>query len=290
VFQYNHTGGDRVDLHGDGFIAFDRTFKPWMFHSFTHNHLIVVDPASNSVYRISSPVNVTEPLSYNATGGRFREWGQITGATYDRDNHTVYLGIQGWGTNSGRIVALDVVTMHVIKNYTLGWLESNPKSLSLDYMGHLYVGLLGGHALLKINLHSWTTSGYSTLPPFLRNVYYVSAQFQHVYFITNEQHSKVARVANTNFCSSTCDDLVGHCNAGVCACPPNMQLGSDKRRCQSIPINPNNGGDKSHGGEVALGILFAIAFVAAAVGWFLIYRMKSGNGYSIIESAGLLRK
>jgi len=143
VFNYNHTGGDRVFLHSDTFVTFDRTFKPWIFHSWTYHHVVVVDPSSNSIFRIGSDPNL--PLDYvESLQSRIRiHTGKITAATYDPTLHRVYIGTQGWGYEPGNIIVVDVLSGNITKVFWLQKYESNPTSLSL--LGdHLYVGLYGG--------------------------------------------------------------------------------------------------------------------------------------------------
>lgn len=69
-----------------------------------------------------------------------------------------------------------------------------------------------------------------------------------------------------------------------------MQLASNGYRCEltppPAPTPDKKGHDAGHGGEVALGLLFAISFVAAAAGWFLIWRWKKSGS---LESVGLLQ-
>lgn len=76
-------------------------------------------------------------------------------------------------------------------------------------------------------------------------------------------------------------DFVRYCQAGECKCPTHMRLATDKRRCEHLLGGVHvEDVDKSHGGEVALGILFALALVAAAVGWFFVYQLRSKGKYS----------
>jgi len=317
IFQYNHTGDDRIYLHGEDFVAYNRDFKPWLFHSQTHNHLVIVDPATNSIFRVLTPTNLTA-LEYNETLNRYRVWYgmQITGATYDHNNGHVYIGLAAWGTLPGRIVVVDVFNMTLVKNFTLESWQSNPKSLQLSANSTiLYVGLFGGHNILKINLATWTIPSQVTLGPFLTNVYATALGRDHLYFVTNEQHSKIARVPLENFCASSCDYVFGYCNNSKCLCWPEfMQINpTDQRTCEPkiaptpgptpapTPVHPTNPptaaptwaptsvptkspvdyekkDQKDHGGEIALGILFSISTILAAVGWFLIYRGARGGG------------
>jgi len=322
VFQYNHTGGDRVYLHGEDYTAYSRDFKPWLFHSEKHYHIIVVDPVTNSIYKVFTPLNTNESLAYNETTGRFRLWGfagAITGATYDANNAHIYIGLSAWGTYPGRIIVIDMINMVAIKNYTLGLFESNPKSLSLDAYGpgavptHLYVGLYGSWTILKISLATWNIT-ITTLPAWISNVYGVSFGNNYVYFITNEQHAKVGRVAVQNFCSTPCDGLFGYCNNSKCLCwAEYMQVAPDGRRCElkiaptpgptplptifptippthfptqsptekptPAPLTPEDKAlEKDRSGEIALGILFAICFILAAAGWYLLWKARGGRG------------
>jgi len=176
---------------------------------------------------------------------------------------------------------IDVATWKIVTVFTLAEWESNPNTLSLDYQsyGHLYVGLNGGHAILKIDITTWKVVGYASLPPFLRAVSSIVSTAEHVYFVTYEQHAKIARVSVDNFCPHTCDGFVGYCHKGACACPHGYKLAGDGRRCEEA-LASGHSSDKSHGGEVALGILFAFAVIIAAAGWFLWYKGRSGrDGY-----------
>jgi len=281
---YNYTEGDAVALHGDVFVSFDRTFKPWVFHSPTFNHIVIVDPSTNHVFRVLSIPN--QPLVYNRTQHRIRiNGGLITGATYDARTHVVYVGTQGWGAEPGNITVIDVASLTIKTVLTLGRMESNPSELSLDYQsyGHLYVGLNGGQSILKVDITTWKVVAYATVPTFLRNIGGLVSLPNHVYFVTYEQHAKIVRIANANFCPHPCDGFVGYCNKGACACNRGYKLHSNGWRCEENASSSKSGSDH-HGGEVALGILFAFAVVIAAAGWFLVYRSRSGRaGY-----AGLL--
>jgi len=305
IFTYDHNGIDRVYLHGEDFIAYNSIFKPEIHRDKTH--IIIVDPATNSVFRVSTPPS-PQPLGYNEGTDRLRVNEhfplQVSSSTYDANAQHLYLGLAAFGVFPGRILQIDVSTspMKILKSYSLTTLESNPKSLSLDAYGpnavphRLYVGLYGGHSILRINLETWTTDGFVTLPFFLHDVYDIvaSPSTNYVYFVTNEQNSKVGRVSINNFCPSICDVFFGYCHNGQCACgPKNFQLADDGRRCTPVAtITP--GEEKlikeEHNGEVALGILFALTFILAAVGWYLVYKARGGRGaYSMLESAGLLQ-
>jgi len=64
-----------------------------------------------------------------------------------------------------------------------------------------------------------------------------------------------------------------------------MMLASDKRQCQHL--SPENilssSSKKAHSGEVALGILFALALVSSAVGWFFVYHLRRGKYGRVLQ-------
>jgi len=156
----------------------------------------------------------------------------------------------------------------------LGQWEANPRALGISPGGHsLYVGLYGGATILHLNVTlSGQVIGYSTVPWYIRDISALYTGRRHIYVVTNEQTPKVARTLRENFCPTSCDYFYGYCDNGTCACHPSHKLDSNGRTC-----SPNYGSSShSHGGEVALGLLFAIFFVASVAGWFVVYRQKNG--------------
>lgn len=111
---------------------------------------------------------------------------------------------------------------------------SNPRALVLDLFNTtptLYVGFNGGGAIMRIDISKIASQAYAitgyplyfsiilclfvlfytfdylriqALPYYLHRVWVGSVAPQHVYFATNEQHSKVFRVSKSDFCPSTC--------------------------------------------------------------------------------------
>jgi len=273
IFVFNPSL-DSITFPSWGFKDYTRTFKPWIFHSDNRTHLIIVDPASNCIVKINIPSSPTSPLTY---GGRI-QLRDITGATFDYKKDVVYIGQQGMGIENGTIVAVDIINMRVIQTYHLTEFESNPRGLSVDGNGNLYVGLYGGHAILKVDTSAWKTVGYVTLPHDMRSITSISARSNHVYFVTHEQHSKVGRVTYDNFCAGSCDRNFGFCSGGVCQCLPHLDMAADKRTClpHSVAMEELEADKAAHNhrGEVALGLLFALSFIAAVAGWVYVFRHR----------------
>jgi hypothetical protein len=101
------------------------------------------------------------------------------------------------------------------------------------------------------------------------------AGFDHVYFSTYEQHSKIFRLNKLDFCQNECP-YNGYCDKEICRCNSGFEFNAGNcelppRRVTEIDFNTST--------SIAFGVLFSIAVLVAIIGWVLYYR-KSKEGYS----------
>lgn len=289
--SFNHTRDFVYIRDNGGYTEYTRAFKPWIFHSNHSQQVVVVDPATDLVYRLDAPNDRHEPFTLRAEYNPPASSSNITSAVYDAYRSLLVLGTRGRGILPGNIVGLDLsapATDHnsnikVAFTYNLNRFESNPKALHLRW-NSLYVGLSGGSYVLHLDIskNPVTVAGYATLPFYIHQVHDIHVTHRHIYVITNEQFSKIARTPHHHFCATPCDSVYGYCNNGTCACHPGHVINNTYHVGRCSPayniIRPTNDVINSgHGGEVALGLLFAIFFVAAVLGWFVVWRSATGR-------------
>jgi len=274
-------------LYNGSYSDFSRTYKPRIFRSHTQPYIIVVDPVSRAVYKVT-----TDDTNYSLTFGTssvFPIPGHVAGSVFDSDSGRLFVGTHARGTLPASIIVIntDTLTLNMTINLRNG--ESYPKAI--DIRGNtLYVGINGGHSIAQIDVSVVNgTIKYSTLPWYLREIYSLTATRDgYIYFATYEQRAKVARVRLNDFCPSVCDTNFGYCQApdltsvGQCQCIPGYVLNVDGFHCDQNAtviedITQNSLYKRAHAGNVALGLLFAAAFIAAAAGWFLLWRHKKGG-------------
>jgi len=178
---------------------------------------------------------------------------------------------------TGVIVFLNIANLTEHSFIQLPVNYSDPRALVVDELeGNLYVGMNGGGAILKINLYTQQITGYQNTPFYLDKIWAGLAAPDHVYFTTNEQHAKVFRVAKTDLCTNLCAGMFQYCKAGKCVCPPEFEMHNNQCRWPQL-AHDEAVMKREKGGEIALGIFFTIAVIAAAAGWYMVWKGKRGS-------------
>jgi len=194
--------------------------------------------------------------------------------------HTLILGIATPGIGTGAIAFVHTFNLTTRGVINLPGNYSDPKALVVDeFNGTLYVAMNGGGAILKIDIHTMTIVGYQNTPFYLARAWAGVATFEHVYFVTNEQHTKVFRVSKHDFCTKQCPEF-GYCERGSCVCAPGFEMRSGTCQWQAMIVEKHVA-QKEKTGEAVLGTFFALTFVAGAVGWFLVWKAKR-QGYQAV--------
>eukprot|EP00026_Physarum_polycephalum_P007395 Phypoly_transcript_07455.p1 GENE.Phypoly_transcript_07455~~Phypoly_transcript_07455.p1 ORF type:complete len:440 (+),score=60.46 Phypoly_transcript_07455:98-1417(+) len=217
---------DAVIFENAQLVTYYPEFKPFIFHGRNATHpnttsIVVVDPYTNFATLIIGSTDPTIPLqvtgfAYVPTFANFRI-GQISSAVIHED--IVFVGITVLGQGTGWIDVLNMANL--TKRATSIVLPANysdPRALVIDTYDsnpHLYVGVYGTNALLRISINGLNITGYQNLPFMLHSTWTGVATHSHIYFVTNEQHSKVFRVDKNDFCEKPCNEwefcLVGKC-------------------------------------------------------------------------------
>jgi len=198
----------------------------------------------------------------------------ITSSYFHHSANILYIGYSGLGTASGKLVAINMTIMQVQHIVTFDRFLSNPRAITYDEKtDSIYVGFNGNDIVIKLN-NILVIQAYQRLPPTINKIEAARVGVDHVYFITNEQHSKVLRVNKTDFCSTLCP-YNGYCSAGKCRCYESYTLNKEGTICDlNIRTNTNTITDK--GAAVALGVLFALTLIIGTLGWILFWRAKKG--------------
>lgn len=274
------------------FVAFNSYFKPMIHHlwnvsgaaSPNTTYTVLVEPGTYWVDLILGDFDPTVPLTVsplNWNPGHIGVFGgRITSSKVYYPLSLLILGIAVEGTGTGAIAFVNIFNLTTRGVINLPTNFSDPKALAVDeFNGTLYVGMNGGFAILRIDINSMAITGWQNLPPYLTRAWSAQVTFEHVYFLSNEQHTKVFRVGKQDFCTSQCPAF-GYCHHGKCECGTGFQMVNNKCEWAALVVEKHIA-KKEKGGEAALGVFFALSFVAAAVGWFLVWKQKRG-GYQAV--------
>jgi hypothetical protein len=276
-------------------ITYNAYYKPHIYHVWN----VTGDPNPNTTYTIVIP-----------PGGRdiFLAYGSLTPNTsltvpnpplrwipppnsnlgglgvsstaYYYPYHNIILGLAVPGLGTGAIAFIHAYNLSTRGILQLPANYSDPKALVVDeFNGTLYVAMNGGGAVLQISIHHMNITGYQRTPPYLARAWAGQQTPGHVYFVTNEQHSKVFRVSKHDFCPTECLNF-GYCQRGQCICAPGFT--EQNGQCQWAQLVKDQATiKKDTTGEAVLGVFFAIAVVTAAAGWYMVYRGKK-QGYQAV--------
>jgi hypothetical protein len=294
VWSFNHEVDEVAIYKNAQLVTYNSDFKPWILHArnvsrtapVNSTWVVIVDPYANMATLVMGNHDPTVPLtitdhSYVPIHPRGSYiYGRIVSTAIFQDILFVGVAVDGQGTGWIDVLHLSNLS-RVAEAIALPTNFSDPRALVLDYNNTtptLYVAPNGGNHLLKIDINSLTITGYQSLPHYLHRTWRGVATHEHVYFVTNEQHSKVYRIDKQDFCPSTCMQH-GFCSKGRCVCGPNLVLKGKQCQWKELVIEKRIA-HKEKGGEVALGIFFAIATVAAAAGWYMVW--KSRRGYQSV--------
>jgi hypothetical protein len=293
-FDYD-ANKDVVSLYSNGFTSFSATYKPWIHLMFgvgpnlNSNYALVIDPSSQAIYLLDVTAVDQAPKLLDTSPVPTDSQHELVSVDYEFKTRVLVIGLSSYGMAPGTIAVYNFSTSPTsikippANTFVLPSNYSNPKALAFDrFTTHLYIGFNGYNEILRYNLGvtPYVIDGYQRLPEYLHRSWEGIATPVHVYFVTNEQNSKVFRVDKEDFCSSPCP-YFGFCQKGKCVCSEYFQLSKDKSTCElaaaAAEIVYINKYHKAHGGEVALGVLFALTFVAGAVGWVLWHRSRRAS-------------
>jgi hypothetical protein len=288
AWYFNWRIDDAVIFPNAQLVTYNADFKPFLLHARNVSSnappnstwLVVVDPYSNFATLVMANFNQSVPLnvtgySYVPVFGNF-QFGRIVSAVIWSDLLFVGVSVDGQGTGWIDILNLSNLTRRA-NAIVLPANVSDPRALVLDYFSPtptLYVGPNGGDNLLRIDINKLAITGYQALPFYLHRTWRGMATHEHVYFVTNEQHSKVYRVNKADFCPATCMEF-GYCYRGRCVCNQNMVQNGNTCEWKQVVVEKNIA-HKDEAGEIVLGIFFAIATVAAVAGWYMVWKNRRG--------------
>jgi len=286
-------GTDDAILYNNAqLVTYSSEFKPILIHAWNitgypanTTFLVVVDPYTNFANLITGNFNPAVPLNkteyhYVPVFGS-HQFGRIVSAVAWQDLLFVGVSVDGQGT--GWIDVLNIANLTKRAYILLPTNYSDPRALVLDWFDPttptLYVGPNGGWALLKIDINTLTIVGYQNLPYYLHRTWRGMTTPNHTYFITNEQNAKVYRLRKDDFCRTPCMEN-GYCEHGRCVCNQYTVQKGPKCEWKEIVIEKHIA-HRDKGGEIALGIFFAIAVIAAAAGWYMVW--KNRRGYQAVN-------
>jgi len=280
---------DVFPIYDNKYTSFSETFKPTIHGLYNQGPsgttiLVVIDPNTKFVYSVDTSTRAVTSVDLRSHEPNLVY--DLVSSAYDPFSQQLVIGLATSGFQPGLLFFFDFNNgaypfvfpdpigggpIMLPNNY------SNPKAIAMDNQA-IYIGLNGYSEILRYNI-STGAYGYQRLPEFLHRSWDATVTWHHVYFVTYEQNSKVFRVSKEDFCSSPCP-YWGYCQKGKCACYDGFELNKDKSQCVLIAAEKEIIYHKeyrtAHGGEVALGILFALTFIAAAAGWYLWWKGRRG--------------
>lgn len=297
LFNFNTEGGivtnnyvfdpskDVFPLYYNNYTAFNQNYKPFVHIVYSgpqnKTFVIVVDPSSKLVFGID-PTGVvpTTNVSLNVDGTQFLD---IVSAEYNWQSQLLVVGMSNTGFQAGALVLFDFskaapMTIPTPAGVDLLANYSNPKAIAVD-VDAIYVGFNG---YMEVACYNLTTQKftYQRLPLYLTRSWAATVTHHHVYFVSNEQNSKVYRVDKRDFCPATCP-FFGYCKGGQCTCETGFELDKHKNVCNLIAAEKEtiyiHRYHAAHGGEITLGILWALTLIAAAGGWYLWWKSRRGQ-------------
>jgi len=259
----------------------------YIVHDWQWSALFIVDNYADKMYAFALPANLSVPLTSANLGSydisTLTVNYQISSVAYDNTKANIYIGLATNGMGTGSVLTIGMNPASIGPNWapippgtsmvTLPTNFSNPKAMAVDTdSGSLYVAPNGGSAIVRISLNNFLITGYQNLPEYLHRTWLAGEGGEHVYFATNEQHSKVFRVNKTDFCEKPCP-YWGYCTNGKCVCGEFFAMLDGYCQPKSY-VQERNIYHRVHGGETALGILFMFAVIAAVAGWFMFWRTR----------------
>jgi len=271
-------------------VTYNNDFRPMLLHArnITTNppapvnstYIVVVDPYTNYVTLLRANYDPKVPVTrtgfqYLPVFQNFQVGHVVSAVVWDQ---LLFVGVAVDGIGTGWIDVLYLANLtrkansiYLPANY------SDPRALVLDFFHPtptIYIGMNGGRSILKFDIMSLKIVGYQTLPEYLHRTWRGQPTHEHLYFITNEQHSKVYRVSKRDFCPNECMAF-GYCSKGQCVCGPNLVMKGNSCQWKEV-VHEKEVAKKDQGGEIALGIFFALATVAAGAGWYLVWKNRRG--------------
>jgi len=270
-FYFNYSV-DVLPLSYNRFTIFNSHYKPHVHYDWDTEILVVVDPSTSNVYSVQAGPG-TSPLS-KLRSNLFSKMGMtMTSSFFHADTNLLYVGYAAEGIANGTLVSIEMGTITIQHSITFGMLLGNPRALTLDEpTDNIYVGFNGGNAVIQLD-YLLNIIGWQRVPDYLVRLEAAHVTTDHIYFITNEQHAKVIRVNKTDFCPTLCPHW-GFCQKGKCVCDRLFHLSSDGSRCE-LTITQE---EEEEGAAIALGVLFALSFIMAVIGWVLYWRARK-SGY-----------
>jgi len=202
---------DVVQLNYNTFTTFHSLYKPFLHFDNSTKNIIVVNPSTTLAHQVRVVAN-NEPMVRWDSSIIERLGLSITSSCFNNNENLLYVGYSASGFNDGALVAygMDIVEAR----YSIDFPGlANPRAIAIDTSTNIvYVGFNGGNVVIQLD-QSLTILGYQTLPYYLYQLEAAAFSNGYVYFITNEQYSKVARVSQNDFCLSVC---TGYCLQGKC--------------------------------------------------------------------------
>jgi len=288
---YNSTLDTAVIVNASQFVTYNAAFKPILYHLFNvtgapdpnTTYTVVIDPGTRLVKNVIGSITEGTPLTVAPQWWQpppTIPFGGITSGHLYYPLSLIILGIAVPGTGSGAIAFVHVLNLTTRGVINLPTNYSDPKALVVDdENGTLYVGMNGNSALLRIDINTMTITGYQNVPRWVEHTWAGRPTPEHIYFVTSEAHSKVYRVSKHNFCTTQCPEF-GYCYHGACTCSPNFELVNGQCRYITL-IKDADTIKRDQTGLAVLGVFFAVSFVAAAAGWYLVWRSKR-QGYQAV--------
>jgi len=273
-------------------VTWNAYFKPMIHHMWNLSQAaspnttftVLIEPGTYWVSLILGDFNQSIPLTvsgYNWNPTHIGVYGgHISSSKIYWPYHSLILGISVDGVGTGAIVFVHTFNLTTRGVINLPANYSDPKALIVDEFNHtLYVAMNGGGAILRIDIPSMAITGYQNVPPYLTRAWSGQDTPDHLYFITNEQHTKVFRLSKLDFCTKQCP-MFGYCERGSCQCSTGFQMKDGSCQWAEMVVEKHSA-EKDKAGEAVLGVFFALSFVAASVGWYLVWKSKRGS-YSAV--------
>jgi hypothetical protein len=266
---------------------------PKMYISNDGKHLIVaVMGRCDSIFRFVIPDSGAnfKGLSYVSYDPPFNSQDSIDAVAYSRKDNLLYFSIKVYNTDIITFNTIDLLkdTLEPGKPFDLArYIESTPIMAIDEADGALIIAHSGFNTLERYTFQS--RGGLvadiltGVLPTHLKHVSEIVFWGDYIYLTTWEPDAQLSRIPiELSFCADFCSEN-GYCMGGVCMCIPEYSQDPNSIIPNCIPnklVQEIVQYFFNIGAKTSMGILFFLALIFAAAGWFVWYRKTHS------ESAG----
>eukprot|EP01130_Rhizamoeba_saxonica_P001297 TRINITY_DN11176_c0_g1_i1.p1 TRINITY_DN11176_c0_g1~~TRINITY_DN11176_c0_g1_i1.p1 ORF type:complete len:523 (-),score=117.36 TRINITY_DN11176_c0_g1_i1:30-1541(-) len=238
-----------------------------------------LDISEDPLEPLKNPSGPISPLGPNPTGDV-----HVVSYSFRSKDHRLFFTIRTYNTPGTSISSLktDTFTLEDLTPFNVPTNSSNPV-LQVDPSGDIiYLATSGMNKILALKKTSdnYEEVGSAVLAENFRDISEMLVVDGFVYFVTWEPNAVIGRIPQINFCSKWCGNH-GFCNGATssCGCLPEYEQNPDVEYADCIPkfvVELENEIKNNAGATTTLSVFLGLTLGAAALGWFLYYRIRKG--------------